>query len=146
MAGKSRYHKGMVMAAAGLAMTGFTNEEIAISLGISSRSLYHYRDQYPEFGKAIAHGRECAVGTVVMSLFKRANGYQYVKTKTKEALDRDGKIVKLTETAVVDVAPDSNSCIFFLVNRDRKNWRRHPDELSPDAAKQLARTVLDDSI
>lgn len=85
---------------------GATDEEISEILEIHKDTFYAWKNKYPEFSDAIKEGKEVADANVVKSLYKRANGFK-----------EDDKYFP----------PDPTSCIFWLKNRRRNQWRDKQD-------------------
>lgn len=55
-----------------LAAQGLTYEQIAISLGINTSTLYRHRQRLPELHDAIKRGRDRGIATVANKLFEAA--------------------------------------------------------------------------
>ncbi|MGB3988759.1 MAG: helix-turn-helix domain-containing protein [Minisyncoccales bacterium] len=110
-----------------LALMGKTNPEIGEVLGVSVETLNEWRKQYPEFSEAIKGNKDQADAPVVKSLYQRALGYEYKEIKVIET--PDGKRRK--EVTVKKVAPDVTAQIFWLKNRQPKDWRdKHDQEIT----------------
>jgi transposase-like protein len=102
-----------------LALMGKTNEEIGKILGVTIETLNQWRKQYPEFSDAIKGNKDQADAPVVRSLYQRAIGYKY--TEKRVVKNPDGTVrQELTEK---EVAPDVTAQIFWLKNRQPKDWR-----------------------
>lgn len=128
-----------------LCLLGATDKELAEALGISERTLNNWKAKHPDFMQAIKHGRTLPDGEVALSLYKRANGAEWVEqqaVKVKRVEYEDGKRVsEREEVVVVDVIrrapPDTVAGIFWLKNRKPDTWRdRH--ELVVDEESGLA--------
>jgi len=98
-----------------LAKAGLTNDEIAVSIGLTPNKFKGILASYPDFREMLNDAKEDPNHRVEQSLFKRALGYQ-----TKEIVHKDGKPVQVT---IKEYAPDPVSCIFWLKNRSPKRWR-----------------------
>lgn len=114
-----------------LAARGLTQDQIAVSLGISSTTLYKNKAKYAEFADAIKKGQSKGLEQVSNALFSKA------------------------------VKGDTTAQIFYLKNRDPENWkdrkdinqettitdRRTYNDLTPEQKKavQEVRRKLDDS-
>lgn len=80
------------------------------------------------------------IKAVEKSLYDRAVGYQYKQPdfiKVKESgYDAKGKkwekekVVEVEKTIVVP--PDVNAAKFYLINRDRRNWKDNPHKVEND--------------
>ena len=112
----------------GWARDGLTNRQIAKNLGISERTLYKWRDKYPELAEALKKGKEVADREVENALFKRATGYEY-KEVTIEYIETEVNGQKTPAKKVKEVTkhvlPDVTAQIFWLCNRSRdtKKWQ-----------------------
>ena len=91
---------------------GCTKKAIAKNLGVPEGTFYAYLKKHSELCEAFKRAQVVPNEKVENALFKRACGYQWTEVKVKQALDRNGNIVELTETRTVDVAPDPTSIIF----------------------------------
>jgi hypothetical protein len=98
-----------------LAKAGLTNDEIAVSIGMTSNKFKSMLDKHPDFRELLNEAKEDPNHKVEQSLFKRALGYQ-----VKEIVQKAGKPVQVT---IKEFAPDPISCIFWLKNRSPKRWR-----------------------
>ena len=101
------------------ASKGAIDKQLAKNLGICTKTLANYKNQYPEFAAAIRRGKEVVDYEVEASLFKRAMGMQVTETKTTTM--EDGSVV-VTET-VKTLPPDATSMIFWLKNRKPSEWK-----------------------
>ena len=123
-----------------LIQLGYSNKQIADKLFISEKSLYNYKELYPEFNKLFTVNKPLANGKVLSSLFQRATGFNYKETKTSEqyyykenkhtkikeqVLDEDGNpiIIATKETTNKYVVPDTSAIKYWLNNRDPDNWK-----------------------
>ncbi len=106
-----------------LAAQSLTEEQIAKVLDISVPTLNKYKKR-PDFLKALKEGKVDPDRQVELSLFKRANGFQYTET-TYEAI-KIGKTktpgLKVKEVVKL-VVPDVLAQIFWLKNRKPEEWR-----------------------
>ena len=113
--------------AAELCLMGKTNPEIAQSLGVNMDTLQQWRKQYPDFSDAIKGSKDQADAPVVKSLYQRALGYKYQEKRVVQ--NPDGTTRK--EITEKEVAPDVTACIFWLKNRQPKDWRdKHEQEIT----------------
>ena len=61
----------------GWARDGLTDEQIAHNMGIGIRTLYVWKDKYPQILQALKRGKEVVDRQVENALLKRALGYQF---------------------------------------------------------------------
>lgn len=103
----------------GWARDGLTDKQIAQNIGISESTLYEWKKKYVEISEALKKGKEIVDRQVENALLKRALGYEYTETRTKE---EEGVVTEVT-TTTKQVAPDVTAQIFWLKNRKAKEWR-----------------------
>lgn len=90
---------------------GFTFEEIAKKIGISSSTLYKYKAEVDEFKEVIKKATEVAVEELQDTAFKLATG-QY-ESKTEEIkYDKLGQVI--TRTVRLTKQVDTTALIFLL--------------------------------
>lgn len=101
------------------ARDGLTDTDIANNIGISRTTLWKWKKQYPEFEKALAHGKDVADIKVENSLYHLATGY----TVTDVKIDKEGNQVKVKK----HIPPNLGAAIFWLKNRRPDRWRDKQD-------------------
>lgn len=118
-----------------LTRRGFTDLEICTVLDICEKTFYNWKRDNEEFLQAVKVGKSIANERVERALYERALGYSHPDV---HITNYQGEI---TETDIIKhYPPDPTSIIFFLCNRDNKNWkRRRQIELVPpeESAKQI---------
>ncbi|WP_166083112.1 helix-turn-helix domain-containing protein [Erysipelothrix anatis] len=120
-----------------------TNEQIAVNIGISPKTLYSWMNTYPEIREAVSRGKEVVVSEVEHALLKRAKGY--TETVEKVKVLNDGGIIRYKED--VHYPPDTTAAIFALKNMDPTNWRdKHELEHSGDISLSDQVKKVDDYI
>lgn len=107
----------------GLALMGKTDKEMSKAIGVSEDTFNEWKKQYPEFSESLKNSKDTADAPVVKSLYQRALGYEY--TEKKVIQNPDGTTRK--EVTVKQVAPDVTAQIFWLKNRQPKDWRDKHD-------------------
>ena len=107
-----------------LAAMGATNEEIALAMGVSERTIMRWAKEHESFGKALGEGKGVSDAKVIRSLYERATGYEYEEEKKIIEYDKDGNVkpVKIEKTKK-HVPPDVTAQIFWLKNRQPEKWR-----------------------
>ena len=95
-----------------------TDEQLAQKMGISTSTLYEWKNRYPELSEALKRGKEVVDIMVENALLKRALGYSYVEVTTKES-DTGNEVKRV----VKEVLPDVTAQIFWLKNRRPDIWR-----------------------
>lgn len=108
----------------GWARDGLTNEQIALNMGITRKTLQEWCVKYSDICDTLKRGKEVVDRQVENALLKRALGYQY-EEKTFEA-NIDGEMV-CTKIVKKEVQPDTTAQIFWLKNRRPDVWRDKQD-------------------
>lgn len=113
----------------GWARDGLTDEQIAKNLGIGVRTLYEYKEKYPQIVQSLKRGKEVVDREVENALLKRALGYKYQEITQEPVMNHETGVYELQPTKVVtkEVAPDTTAQIFWLKNRKPKEWRDRKD-------------------
>lgn len=104
--------------AAKLCELGATDREIADFFKVDERTVYRWKHEHEDFCQALKVGKDAADARVASSLYRRALGYSHdaVKIMTVE-----GKVVH--EQYVEHYPPDTTAAIFWLKNRQPREWR-----------------------
>lgn len=102
------------------AQQGLINKEIANKMGVNTATLYEWQNRFPDFADAIKKGKKVIDEQVENSLLKRAIGYQYEEETWGKNHDGDMVVVK---KVLKSQAPDVTAQIFWLKNRNPKEWR-----------------------
>lgn len=120
MARPSLYNEwtGRLIEIEGWARDGLNDEQIAKNIGISTTTLYDWKNKYPEFAKAIKKGKTVADREVENALFRRAIGYEY-----EEVTEITGDKGSEVRRAIKRMPPDVTAQIFWLKNRKPAEWR-----------------------
>lgn len=105
------------------ARDGWTFQDIANRIGITTKTLKYWRDNYPEIGKALKLGREIIDYKVENALLKSALGYKTKETKVTTII-RYGKVVETQkETTEREQAPNVSAIQCWLYNRLPSKWK-----------------------
>ena len=108
--------------AAQLCRLGATDAELATFFKVSTRTIYRWQAQYPEFCQALKAGKETADDRVERSLFHKAVGYTF---ESEKLFQNGGKVIRAK--TVEHVPPDTTAAIFWLKNRRPEEWRDRRD-------------------
>lgn len=111
------------------ARNGLTDEQIASNMAIGIRTLYDYKERYPQISQSLKRGKEVVDIQVENALLKRALGYSYTEV-TKEALfnpQTEKFEMVITKEVTKEVVPDTTAQIFWLKNRKPDEWRDKKD-------------------
>lgn len=102
-----------------------TVRQIATKLGVGKTTFYKYVEQYPELAAALENGKTILVDDLKSALKRRALGYDYEETTTKETWsEKDGQKTETT-TVCKHMPPDLGSIHLLLKNLD-PDW--HNDD------------------
>ena len=104
------------------ARDGLTDEQIAARIGITTSTLYDWKNKYSEFSEALKRGKEVVDIEVENALLKRALGYDYTEERVERSQDGGKKSIKTVQT-VKHIPPDTTAQIFWLKNRRPDRWR-----------------------
>lgn len=104
----------------GWARDGLTDEQIAHNIGITTTTLYRWKNKYSEFRDTLKKGKAVVDREVENSLLKRALGYEYDEV-TRKRNDKGEMVV--TEITTKQVKPNTTAQIFWLKNRKPATWR-----------------------
>lgn len=122
MARPSKWDDSFLRIAKEASKLGATDADMARILGVSIRTVRSWQVSNPEFARALRVGKAAADSNVERSLYQRAIGFAHEDTDIRVV---KGKVVK-TEV-VKHYPPDTTACIFWLKNRNRKDWRDRID-------------------
>lgn len=129
------------------ARDGLTDEQIASNMCIGNRTLYEWKQKYPQISQSLKKGKEVVDIQVENALLKRALGYKYTET-TKQLVEnpKTGKTeLKVTKEVQKEMPPDVTAIIYWLKNRKPEIWKDKQNiEISGEL--QQEKTKLDDII
>lgn len=98
----------------GWARDGLTDEQISSNMGITTSTLYVWKNKYSEISEALKRGKEVVDRQVENALLKRALGYRYDEVTIEGGVE--------TKRVTKEVIPDTTAQIFWLKNRKRETW------------------------
>lgn len=129
MGAVGKYHEWLeqdgLMKIQAWARDGLVDDEIAEHMGISRKTLYEWKNKFPQFSDALKNGKEVVDIMVENALLKRALGYKYKETTKEPVKNQDTGEYELTITKEVtkEVSPDVTAQIYWLKNRKPTEWR-----------------------
>jgi len=130
------------------AKRGFTDTEIALSIGIAESTLNLYKIKHPEFRELLIKWKLEADSEVVGSLYKRAVGFDYVEEQLEFIPMPDGSTkVKSVKKVKKHQAGDTLAAMYWLNNRQADKWRHKNKEKEAgqdEAAKYFGDMKEDD--
>jgi transcriptional regulator with XRE-family HTH domain len=137
------YKNGMPELAYRLALLGMTDQNIAMALGITRKTVNVWKKRRPAFMEALTKGKMEADMKVAEALFKKACGYKYreiVKTK-----NREGEVILTTET-IKHHPPDAYACLNWLRLRQGDTWRDPSSTININYQAQMDITLLTEQL
>ena len=108
---------------------GYTDKQIAEKIGVTPRTIYYWKNRYPEIKEAMSHGKIDFDIMMTEELLKRGQG-QYVKEK-KVIVEKDpkgGEPRQRVEESERYIPADVTAIIFWLKNRHPDLWRNTSTE------------------
>lgn len=123
----------------GWARDGLTDEQIAEKIGCGVRTLYDWKNRFPQISQALKKGKEIVDIQVENALLKRALGYDY-KEQRIEKSDKDG--TRIVQT-IRHVPADTTAQIFWLKNRRPDKWRDKPEMPGDSDGLKRAKELLE---
>lgn len=136
--GNSKYKPEYVEIAAKLCRTmAATDRQLADYFDVSYSTFCLWKQEYPELSDSLRLNKEVADENVVKSLYQRAIGYDVITPK----IIADG--IEVEEAK--HYPADPTSMIFWLKNRQSKDWRDKP-ELAQEMGEfitALKREIID---
>ncbi len=101
------------------ALLGATDVEMSKFFEVDETTFCRWKREYPSFYQSIKEAKEQADAKVVRSLYERACGY---KAKAVKILSEKGMHTDTVEYEE-HYPPDPTAMIFWLKNRQSKQWR-----------------------
>lgn len=103
-----------------LCQLGATDMEIADFFGVAWRTVYRWRNKYPEFANGMTTGKDAADERVIRALYQRAVGYEHDAVKIFMPANAKHPV---HAPYVEHVAPDVAAATLWLKNRRPDEWR-----------------------
>ena len=105
-------------------LMGATDVRLAEFFDVTEKTINNWKIDYPEFFQSIKRGKHEADAEVVNSLYGRAKGYEVTEVRD-EVSDQGVKKV----TTKKHIAGDTTAMIFWLKNRQPKQWRDKQEQV-----------------
>ena len=105
-------------------LMGATDARLGEFFDVTEQTINNWKIDHPEFFESIKRGKHEADAEVVNSLFGRAKGYEY--TEVRDEVSEQG-VKKITTRK--QMAADPTSMIFWLKNRQPKQWRDKQEQV-----------------
>ena len=136
MAGRpTEYKSAYAEGASKLARLGATDAEIADFYDVDVRTVYRWKNTHAEFCQALKAGKDEADARVERALYHRAIGYDQGAVKIFMPAGAEEPVYA---PYVERIAPDTTAAIFWLKNRNPKEWR---DTIAVDVNGQVDHAV-----
>ena len=114
----TKYKKEYNKQAEKICVLGATDEFLADYFEVDVSTIGNWKNNHPSFLESIKKGKIEADLKVADSLYNRAIGYSHPEQKV---FNNQGEI--LTHDTTKHYAPDPTALIFWLKNRQPKQWR-----------------------
>lgn len=114
----TKYKEEYARQAEKICILGATDEFLADYFDVDVSTIGNWKNKHNEFLEAIKRGKVEADLKVANSLYHRAVGYSHDEEKV---FNNQGEIV--THKTTKHYAPDPTALIFWLKNRQPKEWR-----------------------
>lgn len=102
-----------------------TEEQIALSCGISYSSFQNFKKKYKELENELVQGKKLLCSDLKSDLIKKARGYDYEETTTQVIENPNGTKKKEIKKVTKHISPDVGAIHLLLKNND-KDW--HNDD------------------
>jgi hypothetical protein len=116
----SAYRPEFVDQARKLCHLGATDAELADFFGVTEMTVNNWKKAHPEFAVALLEAKSEADAKVVHALYRRALGYEHPAVKIA-ADPKTGDHIAVPY--IEHYPPDTTACIFWLKNRQKRDWR-----------------------
>lgn len=101
-----------------LCLLSATDKDLADFFGVKEQTINNWKKDHPEFFESIKRGKQIADSNVADRLYQRAIGYEHDDLYLAQF---QGVVV--SKEIKKYYPPDPTAAIFWLKNRQPKNWR-----------------------
>jgi len=113
---------------------------ICKQLDIAMATYNNYKSRESHLIDTMKKGKDASDQEVVNSVFRRANGYQFIGEKVTTTKP-DGTVI--VKESIKDVPASDIAAIFWLTNRKPEDWKRNqPTELTGKDGKPISITFV----
>ena len=116
---RSKFKEDYIEQARKLCTLGAIDEDLAEFFNVTVRTIYNWKNDYPNFADTLRESKLALDTKVVRSLFERATGYTHTDYKFAT---HGGKITDVREYQK-HYPPETAAIIFWLKNRQPNLWR-----------------------
>jgi len=100
-------------------LEGATDEELALSFGVSVKTIDNWKRKHADFLQAVQEGKKIADANVAEAFYKRAIGIEFTEV-TRELV---GNELTITKEVSKFIPPDAGAALNWLKNRRPTIWR-----------------------
>jgi hypothetical protein len=136
MARPSNYKKEYAEQVYKLCLLGATDKDIADFFEVDERTINRWKKDHQAFCQSLKRGKIEADSVIAQKLFHRAKGYEHPEDKIFNA-NGDPLIVP----TIKHYPPDTVAAIFWLKNRQPKQWR---DKQDIEHSGEIGVQIIDD--
>tara|TARA_B100001063_G_C16779142_1_gene569387 strand:- start:13351 stop:13866 length:516 start_codon:yes stop_codon:yes gene_type:complete len=115
----TKYKKEYAEQAKKLCEKGFTDKDLADFFDVTEQTINNWKGDHPLFFESIKSAKKYSDDLVVQSLYNRAIGYTLTEEREEKSDTSGTKSVKVNK----QIAGDTTAQIFWLKNRQPKEWR-----------------------
>lgn len=105
-----------------LCLLGATDKELADFFEVTEQTINNWKNDFPAFFESIKSGKDVADSNVADRLYQRAMGFEHDSEEIK-VVDKDIARVPIRKV----YPPDTMAAIYWLNNRQRRNWKQRQD-------------------
>lgn len=116
------YKDSFVELAYNYCLLGATDAQLGDFFDVTEQTINDWKIKFEDFFLALKRGKSEADARVAQSLFHRATGYEHPDVDIKIY---EGQII--TTSLTKHYPPDTTAAIFWLKNRNPKQWRDKTD-------------------
>lgn len=110
-----------------LCLLGATDEELADFFNVTETTVNNWKISFPTFFESIKKGKRIADAEVADRLYQRAKGFEHPSEEIK-VISMAGAGSVIERVPIIKVyPPDTTAAIFWLKNRQPRQWRDKQD-------------------
>jgi hypothetical protein len=114
-------------------LLGADDAQLAVFFDVCEKTINNWKEEHPKFLQSLKNGKDIADAEIAQSLYHRAKGYSHPEDK----IFNNGGEEMVVETTK-HYPPDTTAGIFWLKNRQKKNWRDEQRVINEDATTESA--------
>ena len=118
----TKYRAEFAKVAGKMCEMGATDMDLAEALGVSTRTIWRWLVQHPEFCRAAKLGKDEADQRVERAFYQRCIGYSH---HAEKIMQNAGVVIRAGY--IEHVPPDPGAALNWLANRQPDKWRKAPE-------------------